>query len=425
MKSKNRILNFFVNMGLLGASFLFVELALQLASVFFVDVDLITRPPWWRADTSIPRRVDDDRLGTRGNPEYWEYDARGFRNPSALSSATVVALGDSHTYGGGVNSEESWPSIISAHLGKDVYNMGLGGYGSTQSLENLSIAIELNPKLIIFGLYFGNDFVDDFAFAQRNDLLLEYVNQDVLAEISKLESQRTIQEEIGFLFRSGRNIEEAVANQSPSEVSETAKSPWIIRIWISDHSKLYGLLRTLKNQIASETDFNALLARDFYRAKEILSERQLPFVSVYDGPTWKTIFTSPYRFGTLDDADPRIRTGIEISKQMLDQMRLRVSERGTKYVVLLLPTKEYVFWPRVESPDEHKLLAELVQHEDRIRNEIKRYMREHGIEFVDPVKELRESEHQPYFPDGDGHPNTLGHKIIAEKVLKFIKRNQI
>ncbi len=421
MKSKNRMLNFFANMGLLGVSFLFFELSLQLASVFFVDVDLVTTPTW----QSVPALVDDDRLGKRGNPEWRWHDARGFRNPSALSSATVVALGDSHTYGTSVNSEESWPSIISAHLGKDVYNMGLGGYGSTQSLENLSIAIELNPKLIIFGLYFGNDFFDDFAFAQRNDLLLEYVNQDVLAEISKLESQRTIQEEISFLFDGGRNIKKAVPNRSPAEASETAKSPWIIGIWILDHSKLYGLLRTLKNQIVSESDSNALLARDFYRAKENLSERQLPFVSVYDGPTWKTIFTSPYRFRTLDDADLRIRTGIEISKQMLDQMRHRVSERGTKYVVLLLPTKEFVFWPRVENPGEHKLLAELARHEDRIRNEIKRYMRERGIEFVDPVKELRDSESQPYFPDGNGHPNALGHKIIAENVLEFIKRNQI
>ncbi len=229
MKSKNRISNFFANMGLVGVSLLFVELALRLASVFFVDVDLITRPPSWRAETSVPGLVDDDRLGKRGNPEYWEHDARGFRNPSALSSATVVALGDSHTYGTSVKSEESWPNIISAHLGTDVYNMGLGGYASTHSLENLSIAIELNPELIIFGLYFGNDFVNDFAFAQRNDLLLKYVDQNVLAEISKLDSQRTIQEELGFLFRSGRNNEEAVANRSPSEASEIAKSPRVIR----------------------------------------------------------------------------------------------------------------------------------------------------------------------------------------------------
>ncbi len=102
MKSKNLILIFFVHMGLLGVSVLIAELALQLASVLFIDVDLITR----RAGTSVPVLVDDDRLGKRGNPEWWEHDARGFRNPSALSSAIVVALGDSHTYGTRVNSEE-------------------------------------------------------------------------------------------------------------------------------------------------------------------------------------------------------------------------------------------------------------------------------------------------------------------------------
>ena len=421
MKSKNRILIFFVNMGLLGVSLLFVELALQLASVFFVDVDLITR----RAGTSVPMLVDDDRLGIRGNPEWWEHDARGFRNPSALSSAIVVALGDSHTYGTSVSSEESWPRIVSTHLGKDVYNMGLEGYGPTQNLENLSIAIELKPKLIIFGLYFGNDFSDDFRFAQKNGLLWKYANQGALVQISELESQKTIEEEIGFLFRSGRTIEGNPANRSPSETSETGNFPWIIRKWLSDHSKLYGPLRTLKNQIVSYSDFNASLARDFHRAKENLSDWQSPYVSVYDGPTWKTIFTSPYRLRTLDDADPRIGAGIEISKRMLEQMRLRVSESGAEYLVLLLPTKEYVFWPRVENPDEHMLLAELVRHENRIHNEIKRFMQDHGIDFIDPVTELRESEGQPYFPDGDGHPNALGQKIIAEKVLKFIKRHQI
>ncbi len=74
MKSKNRALTFFANMGLLGLALLFFELTLQLASVFF---------------------------------EWWEHDARGFRNPSAPDSTTIVALGDSHTYGTSVSSEEA------------------------------------------------------------------------------------------------------------------------------------------------------------------------------------------------------------------------------------------------------------------------------------------------------------------------------
>ena len=425
MKSKNRILTFFANMGLLGGSLLFVELTLQLASILFVEVDLITRPPWWMVDKSDSMLVDDDRLGKRGNPEWREHDARGFRNPSALDSATIVALGDSHTYGTSVSSEETWPSILSAQLGKDVYNMGLGGYGPAHNNENLSIAIELKPEWIIFGLYFGNDFYEDFLFAQRNRRLSEYAPNDVLIEISELENRRTIADEVGFLFLRGGKIKESATNRLPSEVLEPPGFPWIIRKWLTDHSKLYGLLRSLMIRFVYDAEINALLARDFHKAKANLTDRQLPFVSIYDGLSWQTIFTSPYRFRVMDNADPRIRTGIEISKHMLDRMRFRASDIGAKFVVLLLPTKEYVFWPRVKNPDLHKLLTELVRHEDRIRNEIKRYMQERGIDFIDPVTELRESERQPYFPDGNGHPNASGHKIIAGKILEFIKRNRI
>lgn len=392
MKSKNRTLIFFANMGLLAFSLLFFELVLQLASVFF---------------------------------EWREHDARGFRNPSALDSAAIVALGDSQTYGTSVSSKETWPSILSVQLGEDVYNMGLGGYGPANNNDNLSIAIELKPRWIIFGLYFGNDFYDDFQFTQRNGKLSEYALDDVLSEISELENQRTIAEEVGFLFRSGGKNKEATTDRSPSEDLGQSGVLGIIRKWLTDHSRLYGLVRTLIIRINYDAEFNALLARDFHKAKENLTDRQLPFVSFYEGRSWQTIFTSPYRFRVMDVADPRIRTGIEISKHMLDQMRFRVSESGAKYLVLLLPTKEYVFWPRVENPDEHKLLAELVRDEERIHNEIKRYMQDHGIDFIDPVTELRKSESQPYFPDGNGHPNSLGHKIIAKKVLEFIKKNEI
>ncbi len=156
MKPKNRTLIFFANLGLLGFSLLFFEFALRVASVFFV---------------------------------WWEYDSRGFRNPSALDSATIVALGDSHTYGISVSSEEAWPHILSAQMDKDVYNMGKAGYGPARNNDNLSIAIELKPRWIVFGLYFGNDFFDDFRFAQKNDRLSEYASDDVLNEISEMEKR--------------------------------------------------------------------------------------------------------------------------------------------------------------------------------------------------------------------------------------------
>ena len=425
MSARNRVFGLVANAGLLVGSLLFVELVLQLGSLVFVKVDLMTRPPWGWSDASVPMLIDDARLGHKGNPAWWDHDDRGFRNRSTLSRAGVVALGDSHTYGTSVIAEEAWPTLLSGELGVDVYNMGIGGYGAAHGNENLATALQLEPDLVIFGLYFGNDFRDDFRFAETNGLLGEFVSVDAIAEIEERESKQTIEEEIGFMFRAPGAERQGDGDQSPSRADKDAERPGALRKWISDHSKIYGLLRNLKNQIGSESDVSALLARDFDEARKKLTERERRFVSVYDGPVWKTILTSPYRLRTLDAADPRVTAGIEVSKSKLAQMRDRAREGGVRFLVLLLPTKEYVFWPKVEEPDDHRSLADLVRNEERARAELIAFMTDRRIDFVDPAGELRQSEHQPYFPDGDGHPNALGHGIIAEKVLGFVRENNV
>ena len=205
MKSENRTLNFFLNMGLLGFSLLFFEFALQVANVFFV---------------------------------WWEYDSRGFRNPTALDSATIVALGDSHTRGTSVNADKTWPRKLSAKLGEDIYNMALGGYGPVRNNDNLSIAMGLNPSWVIFGLYFGNDFYDDFRLLQKKGDLSKYASADVLSEISELENHKTIAEEVGHLFVTGGENKDAATNQAPSEDSGPPGFLSIVRKWLTNHSKL-------------------------------------------------------------------------------------------------------------------------------------------------------------------------------------------
>ena len=297
--------------------------------------------------------------------------------------------------------------------------MGLGGYGATHANENISMALNLKPSVIVFGLYFGNDFLDDFVFAQKNGALSNFVPRNVLNEILKLEQENTITDEIGFLFDSGQKV-----NKGAALISNKDK-PFIIRKWISDHSKIYGLLRTLKYRLINGDAENALLARSFENAKKFLAKEQLPFVSIYEGTSWRTILTSPFRFKVMDDTDLRIRAGIKISKHMLSLMNARSNEAGPGFVVLLLPTKEFVFWPKVDKPEGHKQLVLLATTEERLREEIKGYMGEHGIKFIDPVPALRMAHRQPYNSNGDGHPNVLGHSIIAEEVLNYLEMSQL
>ena len=168
---------------------------------------------------------------------------------------------------------------------------------------------------------------------------------------------------------------------------------------------------------------DGLLAPDFERAREGLTDIQRSFVSEYEGPKWRTILTSRYRARVMDLSDPRIRVGILISKQTIAEMNSQVEKVGSRLVVVLLPTKEFVFGPRVDAPAEHQALSRLVQDEAEIREDLIRFMTDRGIEFVDPLNALRESERQPYFENGDGHPNPLGHQLIATKLFELLGRS--
>src|SRR4051812_28406717 len=58
--------------------------------------------------------VRDARLGQRPRAGYADHDERGWRNPMAVQHADIVALGDSQTYGLGVQASATWPARIAA-----------------------------------------------------------------------------------------------------------------------------------------------------------------------------------------------------------------------------------------------------------------------------------------------------------------------
>jgi len=108
---------------------------------------------------------------------------------------------------------------------------------------------------------------------------------------------------------------------------------------------------------------------------------------------------------------------IEVTKHMIRQMRDRAADAEADYLVLLLPTKEYVLWPQIKRPLDHARLEMLVATEDRLRAELQHFLQAEDIRYVDPSPALRTSVEQPYSPNGDGHPKQRGHEIIARELL--------
>lgn len=92
---------------------------------------------------------------------------QGVRVPAG---ATVLALGDSLTYGTGATPETAYPAVLSRLAGWNVVNAGVPGDTSAQALARLPALLEQHrPALVLVGIG-GNDFLrrQDEAAAQAN-----------------------------------------------------------------------------------------------------------------------------------------------------------------------------------------------------------------------------------------------------------------
>lgn len=98
-------------------------------------------------------------------------DHRGFRAGVAPPGgagplSTVLALGDSFTFGLGVLDEETWPSQLQRRLAAggldrvEVVNAGTISYGVFQELDLLKTeGLDIRPQLVVHALYW-NDFMN-------------------------------------------------------------------------------------------------------------------------------------------------------------------------------------------------------------------------------------------------------------------------
>ena len=73
--------------------------------------------------------------------------------------STVLALGDSLTFGTGASAETSYPAVLAGLTGWNVVNAGVSGDTSAQALARLpALLAEHQPKLVIVSIG-GNDFL--------------------------------------------------------------------------------------------------------------------------------------------------------------------------------------------------------------------------------------------------------------------------
>ena len=381
-----------------------LEVGLRILSLASPKVDWMLS-----AAPAFPQPVPDAHFGHRPDPAHPGHDPRGFRNPGVPPDAHIVALGDSQTYGTGVSAEDAWPMRLKSITEKRVYSMAFGGYGPVHSLLLWNEVSGLQPGIVIEAFYAGNDLYDSFDIVYNGGKLPALKNPDpqIQAAVHRAEQSEPLMRRVARMSMMEQE------QGSPSQASDNCT----LRGLLSDHSKVYGVLRRAKHETARLVRAFAATPQREWEDAMAFADAHPEFSRALSNEQFKTILTSEYRLTALRLEDPRIEEGLRIALEAMRRMHEHAVDEEIRFLVLLLPTKEAVFRELSKSPSTS--YRTLIEQEERVWTIAKEFLEHHGIEYVDSLPILREQfglGTQPYQVSHDGHPNEVGHQAIAELV---------
>jgi hypothetical protein len=338
--------------------------------------------------------VSDPILGAVPSPSAMAgFDKWGFRNRTVPATSDIVAVGDSHTYGNTARMVESWPYVLGRLTGRQVYNMGLGGYGPNQYFYlSQTKALSLKPRMIVWGLYMGDDFEGAYSLTYGLD---HWAYLRVLPP---------------------RTVDPDVWEAPPADTWGKR-----IRVWMSRHSVVYQLIfhSGFGGHVTGEVQIKN--AADLYpgQATSVI----VPEKNIAEAFRPKGMLTR------LDQDDPNIREGMRITFELLKQMNETCKQNNIEFMVVVIPVKEEVFSQYLEHNPKIPLddvIDKLLVNDRAARQKLFQFLSNSHIAYVDPLPELKSHDSEGLYARsaGDMHPGRNGYRVIAESIAEAMKQTQ-
>jgi hypothetical protein len=249
--------------------------------------------------------VADPYLGFRYRPNFtgrlargdldftFTTDEKGFRNSSpAPDEADIVVLGDSMAFGYGVPDDATWSHRVAMQFPDyTIRNFGLIGGSPQQYLRIFETeALALNPKLVLFMLFLGNDLNDAKLFQEW---------LDAGTDLSYAEWRST----------------------------EGGRSGWRILRNLSSGSYLIAFQRAVRSALSSSMAGETITLGAGHRVQLV--------PAIYDNDAVM--------------ADPKHPVSQLVMTTIEEAQRLS-RKHASHFLVLLMPTKEEVYLPLVDKP---------------------------------------------------------------------------
>lgn len=336
----------------------------------FVLCELLARGLGMGVDFLGVTLEQDARYGHRVASEV-VVDSWGFRNHGTPGKAEIVCIGDSQTYGVNASSGNSWPSQLSRTINRTTYNLAVGGYGPIQ-YERMwdDYVAELDPSIVIFAVYLGNDIRDAFVYT------------GLLPEDDPLRP-----DSVPSLPRVGNGTGNGMLGG--------------VREFLYRNSVSYNMMKLLFPRTADR-----LKRIDHKGVDEIETDGRV------------MSFDVTVRLEAIQQKNSENVIGLNITLEIIRKIARKCRESGRRCVLAVIPTKESVYERVVrEAGASNGPFEMLWAAEKSVRESILDAAAEARMETVDLLPSLAEAaDSSDIYPGFDGHPNANGYRIIAQSI---------
>jgi len=305
----------------------------------------------------------------------WFINRLGFRDGDYTfkkphNTTRVLALGDSLTFGLGVENYESYPKILEVELNKnsnldkvyEVLNMGLLGYGAIEYQNTyLEEGRRFKPDIIVIGFFLGNDALDALWFdINKKAIFLKAVPDMVI----------------------------------PFKVNEFLKN--YSSLWIFLLQKYYGW-------VESQSVDNIKLVFQNDVKGHMLHDVQIDPSNKYMQKSWN------------------------LTEQALGRIVNTAKKSDTKTLVLLIPTKEQIIpkeWEKAKSGG-HNVDSRLYSDSAprRIMLELCQKNNWYCLDLQDQLR--KQDDLESLFVRDDFHLSKKGNEVVSNLIFDYLLKNNL
>lgn len=285
----------------------------------------------------------------------------------------IVVLGDSTTWGIGVEDEERFTEVLEDSLLKDVQviNMGVSGYGNDQELLTLkSEGVKYDPDLVIVVFSFGNDVSDNMNSAGKPMFVLNVDNELILTNVPVSRKSNATDKQNNLFVSFQR--------------------------FFQKHSHTYHFA------------FNRLMTNPIGKNLLVTLLAKLGLTEEYG--RWYNLFSNTYT--------PELQYGWNLTEAILKEIDVIAKENNAKTLIVLSTLQFQVYDDGIMTHD-----FNISKPNDILVD----FGKENNIPALDLLPEFRkhaENGEQLHFYK-DGHWNANGHKLAAELIYDKLIEEQL